>query len=126
RAQEFYIGFVVSALGPPELDPARPRVGAGVVDCLIAPVTGARVTMPDLPDLPQYDVDFSSAAVLTEGPTNQGGVALLVNLPDSAAGSPLRVRADWPDAGQTISERAIWVRPGFSAFVLLVPSARSN
>jgi hypothetical protein len=94
-----------------------------VTDCLAAPVAGARVGLPDFPEIQAFG--FDSRLAFPSGPTTPSEIAVLVNLPGSATNSKLRVRAE-RKTGEVISERTVWVRPGFSTSLWLGPAARSD
>jgi len=121
RAQVYYSGFLTTY--PPMRNASAARLGVAVIDCLAAPVPGASVTLPDLPEVAASA--FNTRRTFSPGPTTAAGIAALVDLPDSAADAPLLVHAEGDD-GLLIEERAVWVRPGWTTFVYLLPSARSD
>jgi hypothetical protein len=125
RAQTFYAGFLRYDPPPPS-DRDRPRVDVAVTDCLIAPVPNARVTLPRFPEIEALSFQFQNVPEFQEGPTNEVGIATLTDLPDSAADRKLVVRATRGEADELISERAVWVRPGWTTWVMLGPRARSD
>jgi hypothetical protein len=102
----------------------RARVRAIVSDCLGAPVAGARVTLPDMPEISAFTLN--GALVFEEGLTAGTGVAELVDLPDSAADDRVRVRAELAATDELIAEREVWVRPGFMTRLWLGPASLSD
>jgi hypothetical protein len=125
RPQEFFAGFVSSGtVSLPMIDMARPRVSVVVTDCLVAPVRGARVTLPELPDVTGYTLEGAGFR-FTKGPTTATGVAVLYNLPDSVSGTKVRVRAE-RSSGERVPEREVLVQAGFSTGLWLGPAARSE
>lgn len=123
RSQTCFVGTIGSNVFPPGTDRSRPLVIANVSDCLGLGVPSARVSLPDLPQI--NAMAFVGFVAWSMGPTSAAGIAALVDLPGSAISTKVRVHAERSD-GSLISERAVWVRPGFATALGLMPAARSD
>jgi hypothetical protein len=125
QAQRHFVGVGgAGTFGPPGFDPGRARVRAIVSDCLGAPVAGARVTLPDMPEIPAFTIN--GAMAYEEGLTTGTGVAELVDLPNSAVDDRVRVRAEREATDELIAEHEVWVRPGFMTRLWLGPASLSD
>jgi hypothetical protein len=125
RAQEYFAG-APNGGPPPMADAAKARVLGIAFDCLVAPVAGVNITLPEMPEIRAFSFDLNTGE-WKEGSTTGAGVATLINLPDSADDKKKRVlvRATRGD-GEVISERRVWTRPGFDTEVLLGPATRTK
>jgi hypothetical protein len=124
RPQDYFAGYVSTGIGPVGYDHALARIDVIAVDCLVAPVAGVKVTLPDFPDVDAYSLD--NQLTFPKGPTTETGLAFLVNLPKEASQNRVRVHVQWPNERQQDSERAIWVRPGYGTTLSFAPLTASD
>jgi hypothetical protein len=125
RAQAYYAAPARTAVDAPMIDLEQARVRAIVFDCLVAPVAGARVTLPDSGSSEITALTLEDQGWVP-GATSATGIALLMNLPESATEAMQVVRAVHDDSGAPIGERAIWLRPELETAVMLGPSTISD